>query len=295
MDPAVVNGRTWRWKRTYVMGVVNVTPDSFSDGGQYFDRDQAVAHGLALERSGADILDIGGESTRPGADLVSANEEIGRVVPVIRALAGSVACAISVDTYKAEVAEAAVEAGASWINDITGLSLDPNLAQVAAATGAGLILGHIRGTPQTMQTMTDYDDCVEEVCEALIGSVQLAVASGVTLERIVVDPGIGFGKTAEQNLRLMLSSERIRRNTGRPVLVGPSRKSFIGHYTGARVEERLPGTIAASVVSVLSGADLVRVHDVAEVRQALILTEQFRRLSGLCISSSGLLDAHTTL
>ncbi|MCD6497838.1 MAG: dihydropteroate synthase [Deltaproteobacteria bacterium] len=290
MESTVVHGRTWPWDRVYVMGVVNVTPDSFSDGGRYYERSRAVAHGLALERGGADILDVGGESTRPGAEPVSADEEIARVVPVIEALAGAVNCAISVDTYKAEVARAACEAGATWINDVSGLSLDPGLAQVAADMDAGLVLGHIRGTPQIMQSMTDYDDCVEDVSEALIGSVQLAVASGVHLDRIVVDPAIGFGKTADQNLMLMAGSARIRRNTGRPVLVGPSRKSFIGHYTGAPVEERLPGTIAASVVSALSGADVLRVHDVAEIRQALVIVEQFRRLSGPLVPRGPSLD-----
>ena len=254
-----------------MMGVINVTPDSFSDGGRFLARDAALAHGKKLAEQGADILDVGGESTRPGAMPVEAQDEVARVVPVIRGLAETVDCAISVDTYKASVAQAAVEAGAAWINDVSGLSMDPELALVAARTGAGLILGHMRGNPRTMQSLTDYEDCVAEVTESLAASVGLALRSGVALDRIVVDPGIGFGKTPEQNLDLMLSSGYIATRLGVPVLVGPSRKSFIGALTGAPVESRLPGTLAACTAAVLAGASLVRVHDVQEARQAVDL------------------------
>ncbi len=275
VSPSLVGGRTWTWDRPYVMGVLNVTPDSFSDGGRYLEVEAAVAHALAMERAGADLVDVGGESTRPGAVPVPAAQEAARVVPVIQRLARLSRVQISVDTYKAEVADAALAAGASWVNDVSGLTLDPDIARVAARHGAGLVIGHMRGTPRNMQDHTDYEDCLREVTEALEASVARALEAGVPRERIVVDPGIGFGKTAEQNLDLILGAGYIRRRLGLPVLVGPSRKSFIGKLTGAPVAERVPGTLAACTVAVLSGADLVRVHDVAEARQAVDLAGWF--------------------
>ncbi len=274
MRATTLSGRRYRWDRPYVMGVINVTPDSFSDGGRYLSRDKALAHGLALASQGADILDVGGESTRPGAEPVTADDEIARVVPVIEDLAGRVDCALSIDTYKAKVADAAPAAGAVWINDVSGLTLDGDLAEVAAQTGAGLILGHMRGTPRTMQSMTNYDDCVSEVTDALAESVQRALDAGVARDHLVIDPGIGFGKTAEQNLDLILAAGRISKRLGLPILVGPSRKSFIGALTKAPVDQRLGGTLAACTASILAGAHMVRVHDVAEARQAVDLAWQ---------------------
>jgi dihydropteroate synthase len=275
-----LGGKSLNWSRTYIMGIVNVTPDSFSDGGQFFSTDAAVAHGLALAEAGADILDIGGESTRPGADPVPASEEKARVLPVIEKLASKVAVPISIDTYKAEVAAAAVDSGAGCINDVSGLTLDPETAHVAAEKGVPMVLGHIRGDPRTMQQQTDYEDCLAEVIVRLKRSVEAAAAAGVDADCVIVDPGIGFGKTPEQNLELMLGAGRIRKETGRAVLVGPSRKSFIGVFADAPTGDRLYGTLAAVTVSVVSGADIVRVHDVRPARQAIALADAFRKAAG---------------
>ena len=268
------------WSRTYIMGIVNVTPDSFSDGGRFFKTDDAIDQGLALAEAGADILDIGGESTRPGADPVPASEEKNRVLPVIEALASKVAVPISIDTYKAEVAAAAVAGGATLVNDVSGLTLDPELAHVAAEKRVGLVLGHIRGDPRTMQQQTDYEDCLAEVTARLMQSVEQAAAAGVDADSVIVDPGIGFGKTPEQNLELMLGAGRIRRETGRAVLVGPSRKSFIGVFADAPPGNRLYGTLVAVTISVVSGADIVRVHDVRPALQAVALADAFRKAAG---------------
>ena len=261
------------WSRTYVMGVINATPDSFSDGGRTLDPATAVAHGLALAAAGADVLDVGGESTRPGADPVPVEEELRRVLPVIRGLCSASATPISIDTTKAAVAEAACAAGACLVNDVSGLTADPDLGRVTARAGAALVVMHRRGTPRTMQDRVDYADLVGEIAASLAASLDLAVAAGVPRERIFLDPGIGFGKDIEGNLRLLRCGHHLRSRLGRPVLVGPSRKSFIGKLTGAPVEARLPGTVAACVLARVFGADVVRVHDVAEVRQALQVTD----------------------
>jgi dihydropteroate synthase len=273
--------------RTFVMGVVNVTPDSFSDGGRFSDPDRAIRHGLSLVEAGADILDVGGESTRPGAEPVSAREEKERVLPVIRGLASETDRPISIDTYKAEVAEAAVEVGAACINDISGLSLEPRLANVAARARVVLILGHIRGTPQTMQKEIDYRDCLSEVIEELARSIGVAESHGVALDSIIVDPGIGFGKTTEQNLELISGAGRIRNECGRRVLIGPSRKGFIGKLTGAPVTERLSGTLVACTVAVTAGADMVRVHDVGPTVQAMRMADAFERARRLSQERTG--------
>lgn len=263
------------WKRTYVMGVVNVTPDSFSDGGRYLDPAAALDHGLELLEAGADILDVGGESTRPGAAPVDGAEEKRRVLPVIEALCGRTNAPVSIDTTKSTVADAAVRAGARCINDVSGLTMDPELARVAARHEVGLVLGHIRGTPRTMQQHTDYADCVATVIETLKRSLHKAQSAGVASENIIVDPGIGFGKNVRQNLKLILAAARIRRACARAVLIGPSRKSFIGKLSGAPPTDRVGGTVAACTVAVLYGADIVRVHDVAAVRQAMQLADAF--------------------
>ncbi|MFH1277956.1 MAG: dihydropteroate synthase [Candidatus Eisenbacteria bacterium] len=257
---------------TIFMGVLNVTPNSFSDGGRFADEGAAVEWGLALVREGADLVDVGGESTRPGAAEVPPDEEIRRAVPVIRALAGKIEKPLSIDTRKGVVARAAAEAGAAVINDVTGLTHDPELARVAAETGCGLVIGHIRGTPADMQENPRYRDPVAEVYDELARSAEIALGAGVAEEKIAVDPGIGFGKRVEDNLRLLRRLFEIR-SLGFPILVGPSRKSFLGAILGLPVEERLEGTIGASVSAVLHGADILRIHDVRAVSRAVRTAE----------------------
>jgi dihydropteroate synthase len=254
-----------------VVGVVNVTPDSFSDGGEFLDPARAIEHAAELVREGADVLDIGGESTRPGAEAVGAEEEIRRVAPVLDGLVG-VGVPISIDTSKAAVAEAALDAGATWVNDVTALRGDPDLAALCAERRCELVLMHMLGTPRTMQEDPRYDDVVAEVKAFLAERIEAAVAGGVDERRIWIDPGIGFGKTVEHNLELLRRLSELR-DLGRPILVGTSRKSFIGKITGREVDERLGGTIASNVLAVANGADGVRVHDVAEVSDALRTTE----------------------
>ena len=250
------------------MGVVNVTPDSFSDGGLYLDPAAAVAHGEELVRDGAVILDIGGESTRPGAEPVGEAEELERVVPVVAGLAGAGA-EISVDTSKAAVAAAALAAGASIVNDVTALRGDAEMAALCADRGAGLVLMHMAGTPRTMQREPRYGDVVAEVRAFLAARIEAALAAGVAEERIWVDPGIGFGKTAAHNFELLRRLAELR-ELGRPIVVGTSRKSFIAAGNdGSAAGERLGGTIASSVLAAVEGADVLRVHDVAELAQAL--------------------------
>jgi len=255
--------------RPLVMGILNVTPDSFSDGGDYFDREAALDR--ALQMKGADLLDVGGESTRPGAPPVSQEEEERRVVPVIEHLAHRVGVPISVDTYKAAVARRAVEAGAALVNDVSGLRMDPAMAGTVAELGAGLVVMHMRGDPRTMQSDTRYADLVGEIFRALEESVDRAVEAGVPRERVWVDPGIGFGKSAEQNLVLLRRLEEFR-SLGCPVLVGASRKSFIGRTLGIEdPKDRLEGSLAAAVVAVWNGARILRVHDVRATRRAVDL------------------------
>jgi dihydropteroate synthase len=249
------------------MGVVNVTPDSFSDGGLYLDPDAAIAHGEELARDGAAILDVGGESTRPGAEEVGAEEELRRVGPVVEALAGGDG-AVSIDTSKAAVAEAALDGGAEIVNDVTALRGDPEMAALCADRGATVILMHMAGSPRTMQENPVYDDVVVEVKAFLAGRVEAALSAGVAEERIWLDPGIGFGKTAGHNMELLRRLGELA-DLGRPLVVGTSRKSFIGRVDGSGPGERLGGTIASSVLAAAKGAAVLRVHDVAEVRQAL--------------------------
>ena len=250
-----------------LMGVVNVTPDSFSDGGLYLDSALAIAHGRELEFAGAEILDVGGESTRPGAESVSLEEELRRVEPVVAGLAGGSA-AISIDTSKAGVAAAALDAGAEIVNDVTALRGDPEMAALCAERGATVVLMHMLGTPRTMQDEPRYDDVVEEVRAFLAERVEAAAAAGVAEERIWLDPGIGFGKTAAHNLELLRRLGELR-ELGRPLVVGTSRKSFIGRLDGSDAGERLGGTIASSVLAAAEGAEVLRVHDVAEMGQAM--------------------------
>jgi dihydropteroate synthase len=253
------------------MGIVNVTPDSFSDGGLFLDPREAIAHGRELATDGAEILDVGGESTRPGAADVGAEVERERTAPVVEGLASD-GLVVSIDTSKASVAAAALDAGASIVNDVTALRGDPDLAALCAERGCGVVLMHMLGSPRTMQDDPRYDDVVEDVRAFLAERIDAAVAAGVEEERIWVDPGIGFGKTVEHNLELLRRLAELR-ELGRPIVIGTSRKGFIGKLTGREVSERIGGTIAANVLPLIAGADIFRVHDVGEVREALLTAE----------------------
>ena len=254
-----------------VMGVVNVTPDSFSDGGLYSDAEAAIAHALELEAEGAGILDIGGESTRPGAEPVDAGAERDRVVPVISGLRDrGVTAQISIDTSKAAVAAAALDAGATLVNDVTALRGDPEMAGLVAARGTQCCLMHMLGEPRTMQDDPRYDDVVSEVKAFLEERMAFAVAAGIAEERLLLDPGIGFGKTAEHNLELLARVDELVA-LGRPVVIGTSRKSFLGRITGRAVDDRLAATIATNVLAYERGARVFRVHDVGPVRDALVI------------------------
>ena len=261
---------------THVMGILNVTPDSFSDGGRYLDVQQAVTHAETMIAEGATLIDIGGESSRPGASPVSVDEELARVVPVIDALADTVDVLISVDTSKAEVAQRALEAGAHIVNDITALSEDPDMAIVVAEMEAGVILMHMKGTPRTMQQSPKYKDVVNEVRAWLEKKVQNAEAQGIAPERIIIDPGIGFGKTTEHNLQLLKRLSEFQA-LNRPLLIGTSRKSFIGNILNVPVTARVEGTAATVCWAITHGADIVRVHDVKANVHAARMTDVLYR------------------
>jgi dihydropteroate synthase len=250
-----------------LMGIVNVTPDSFSDGGQFLDPQRAIEHGRGLIADGADVLDIGGESTRPGAAAVGEEEELARVGPVIEGLAGE-RVSISIDTSKLAVAEAALDGGASIVNDVTALRTEPRIAALCSDRDAELVLMHMQGSPRTMQEEPTYDDVVDDVKAFLAERMEFARGEGVPEERIWLDPGIGFGKTLEHNLELL---RRLRELTelGRPLVVGTSRKSFIGKVSAAEVDERLGGTIASCALAFANGAAMLRVHDVRAVREGM--------------------------
>ncbi len=263
-------------KRTLVMAVLNATPDSFSDGGCFLDPEAAVIRGLRLAEEGADVIDVGGESTRPGARAVSPEEEIRRVIPVIERLAARLSVPISVDTAKAPVAEEALRAGASIVNVVGALALDPAVAGVAAREEAALVLSHMRGQPKTMQEEARYPLGVTgEVVEELARAMAEAESRGVDRERIIVDPGLGFSKSAGHSWEVLRRLEELR-TLGRPILVGTSRKSFIGEATGLPVEERFPGDAAAMAIAVLNGAQMVRVHEVARAIPVLRMAEAIR-------------------
>jgi dihydropteroate synthase len=257
-----------RFPRPAVMGVLNVTPDSFSDGGRYLDPDTAVAHGKSLAAEGADLVDVGGESTRPGAEPVSEQEELRRVLPVIERVGTTISVPISIDTTKAAVARAALAAGASFVNDVSALSSDPAMAAAVAEAEADVCLMHMKGEPRTMQDDPRYDDVVSEVKAFLEQRLAFAVAAGIAERRIWLDPGIGFGKTLEHNLELLRRLDEIVA-IGRPILVGASRKRFLGAITGRPEAGRLAGSLAAAVIAYERGASMLRAHDVAATRDAL--------------------------
>jgi dihydropteroate synthase len=256
------------------MGIVNVTPDSFSDGGRFFDAPGAIAHGLELARAGAAVLDVGGESTRPGADPVTADEELRRVIPVVRALAADAGIPISIDTTKASVADAALDAGAAMVNDVSGGCVDAEMLPLVAARGAAYLAMHMRGTPRTMQREARYDDVVSEVGTELRLRVEAALAAGIDATAVLADPGIGFAKTAEQNLALLHNVADLAARVGVPLVVGASRKSFLrGLIEGDDPEARDDATLAMSVWCFERGVAMVRVHDVAGSRRAAALLD----------------------
>ena len=266
-------------ERTLVMGILNVTPDSFSDGGRFLDRATAVAHGTRLVEEGADILDVGGESTRPGSDPVPVDEELGRVRPVIERLVElHPGVPVSIDTRKADVAAEALDAGATIVNDVSGGS-DPAMFDVVRAHEAAVVLMHMRGDPKTMQEAPEYDDVVGEVHEYLRQRIETAELAGIDPQRIAIDPGIGFGKDHGHNLELMRRVGALR-DLGRPVLVGPSRKRFIGTILDLPEDERVEGTIGAVVWMIARGAHVVRVHDVKEVVRAVRVVDAIARANG---------------
>ena len=266
-------------ERTLLMGILNVTPDSFSDGGLYFNKEKAIAQGLRMVKEGADFIDIGGESTRPGSKPLSLEEELSRVIPVIESLVKEVDIPISIDTYKSKVAQKAMEAGAEIINDISGLNFDPDLAKVAAKQNAPLILMHIRGNPETMQKDVHYDSLFSEILQYLKDSIQKAENAGLDNEQIIIDPGIGFGKTLEDNLLIIKNLSEFR-VLGKPILLGTSRKSFIGKILNAEVEDRLEGTLSSIAIGVLNGAHIIRCHDVLQAKKAIAIADAIR-LAGI--------------
>jgi dihydropteroate synthase len=265
-------------KKTLLMGVLNVTPDSFSDGGLFLEKEKAVARGLKMVEEGADMIDIGGESTRPASNPLSQEEELSRVIPVIESLAQKTDAPISIDTYKSAVAREAIQAGAALINDISGLHFDPHLARVAAQERVPLILMHIRGTPETMQRDIHYDSLFSEILQSLRQSIQGAESAGVDPDQILIDPGIGFGKTVEHNLLILKHLSEFR-TLGKPVLVGTSRKSFIGKILNAeQIPDRLEGTLSSIAIAVMNGAHIIRCHDVPESKKAVAVADAIRQV-----------------
>ncbi len=259
--------------RTHIMGVLNVTPDSFSDGGKYAGNDAAVEGALAMIDEGADFIDVGGESSRPGSDAVPADEELRRVVPVIEKIASKRTIPISVDTCKSVVAKAALDAGAVIVNDISGLTFDGNMMHVVANAGASVVIMHMKGNPKTMQENPQYRDVVSEVRSFLKRQAEKARAAGI--RQIIIDPGIGFGKNLDHNLRLISALKEIA-GLGFPVLVGPSKKSFLGKILGLSVDQRLEGTAAAVTACILNGASIVRVHDVRAMKRVSAVADAIR-------------------
>jgi dihydropteroate synthase len=277
-----IGARLFEGPGPFFMGVLNATPDSFSDGGRFVEVEAAVAQAERLAAEGADLLDLGGESTRPGAPDIPAEEELRRVMPILERLrARGFALPISIDTCKAEVARAALAAGADLVNDVRGLA-DPAMAGVVAAAGVPAVLMHLRGTPATMQARAVYADLLAEVTAELEEALARAEAAGIPRSRVILDPGLGFAKTPEQTVTLLARVGELRA-LGQPLLVGPSRKRFIGHLTGAAVGDRLPGTLAAVTACVLSGVELLRVHDVAAARQAALVAAALRQARGAAL------------
>ncbi|MBW4514003.1 MAG: dihydropteroate synthase [Timaviella obliquedivisa GSE-PSE-MK23-08B] len=275
----MVRNQVFAWGRqTYLMGILNVTPDSFSDGGQFDTLDAAIAQAHHLIESGAHVLDVGGQSTRPQAEEISLDAELERVVPVIQALRESgINAPISVDTTKAAVARAAVAAGADWVNDISGALVDPEMLGAIAELNIPVVLMHMRGTPQTMQRLTEYQDLIGEIYEFLARRVEAAIALGIPSRHIMLDPGIGFAKNYSQNLEILRQLSKLR-SLGFPLLVGTSRKSFIGHILNQpNAQERVWGTAATCCAAIAQGGDVLRVHDVKEMRDVCLVADAIWR------------------
>ena len=262
---------------THIMGVLNVTPDSFSDGGKFFKSDDAVSQGMKMIEEGADMIDVGGESTRPGSDPLPTEEELSRVIPVIEALSKKTDVPVSIDTYKAEVARRALDAGAQMINDISALRFDPKMKEVASEYKVPIVLMHIKGTPKEMQKDPSYEDVIAEITEYLRQSIKIAQDAGIAREKIIIDPGIGFGKRLRDNLNILKNLRKFS-ILRCPILIGCSRKSFIGRVLDLPVEERSEGSLAALAVAVMNGANIVRVHDVKESKRAVSLIDAVIRV-----------------
>ncbi len=259
------------------MGILNLTPDSFSDGGRYFNIEKALEQAKRMEAEGAHILDVGAESTRPNAPMISADEEARRLFPVLREILKQIAISVSIDTTKSEIAEEALKMGAHIINDVSGLRQDPKLAESVNRYGAGLVVMHRRGNPQTMQTLTNYQNLIQDILNELSQSIRIASAAGISEEQIAIDPGLGFAKTAEQNLEIIRELSQFK-NLSRPILVGASRKSFLGQLTGKDPEARDISSSAMAALLVERGADIVRVHDVASTKDAILVATEVGKL-----------------
>jgi dihydropteroate synthase len=262
--------------RTHLMGILNVTPDSFSDGGNFLKVEDAVRRGIKMAEEGVDIIDVGGESTRPQSDPITNEEELSRVIPVIEALSKEIDIPISIDTYKSEVAKKTLDAGAEMINDISALRFDPKMKEVAGEYQVPIVLMHIKGTPKNMQENPYYDDVIKEIIEYLKESIQIAKDGGIQEENIIIDPGIGFGKRVEDNINILKNLKKFS-ILNCSILVGPSRKSFIGKILDLPVEERLEGSLAALAVSIMNGANIVRVHDVKESKRVASIVDAILR------------------
>jgi dihydropteroate synthase len=258
--------------KTFIMGILNITPDSFFDGGIHFRENDAVKHGLKMAAEGADIIDVGGESTRPFSDPLPLDEELRRVIPVIKTLAQEIDIPISIDTYKREVASQAIEAGATMVNDISALKFDPAMGQLVADAGVPIVLMHMKGTPKNMQTNPNYKDLFAEIIDFLRKAIEQAISSGIKRDVIIIDPGIGFGKSFEDNLKIINNLQTFS-SLGQPLLVGTSNKAFIGHVLGLSGESRESGTMATVAASVLNGANIVRVHNVKATKETVTMID----------------------
>jgi len=264
-------------KKTHIMGILNITPDSFSDGGLHFDKSSAVDHALRMVEDGADILDIGGESTRPGSEPVSLEEELSRTLPVIEALAGKITVPISIDTYKSEVALRALESGASIVNDISGMRFDPEMAGIVSRHKVPVVIMHIKGTPKNMQANPTYNALVPEIMDYFQESIRFAAKSGIPENMIILDPGIGFGKTFEHNLEIINNLDQFSL-LKKPLLIGPSRKAFLGKILGGLPpHERIEGTAASVAISIMKGAHIVRVHDVRQMSRVARVADAIKQ------------------
>jgi len=262
--------------KIYITGIINVTPDSFSDGGKFFDQGKAVDQALRMAEDGADIIDVGGESTRPGAKPVKAEEELGRVIPVIKAIVKKTDAILSIDTTKAKVAEAALSEGAEIVNDISALRFDPEMAPLVAKTEAPVVLMHMKGTPKTMQRNIHYNNLMSEITEFLRERISFAVKAGIERKRIIIDPGIGFGKSTERDNFTILKNLEELKSLGSPLMVGPSRKAFLGHLLKLPAEDREEATAGAVAVAVMNGANIVRVHDVKKMKRVIRVVEAIK-------------------